>query len=136
MENNPNFENPKIESISSQHFAELTPEIVNVDYDLWTLRITLSFSKINKPVVYVIFKNVIGFRLLDEGSLLEFWGKGRANGWLWKVKSGGWFDLERSRKGFVEGYIENESREEYLVAGINDCLNVIALNEPEIIVPE
>jgi hypothetical protein len=84
----------------------------------------------------VLFKNVIGFRLLDEGNLTEFWGENRVSGWLWKVKSGGWFDLEKSRKAFTEGYIENDSRKEYLILGINDCISIISLSEPEVIVPE
>ena len=106
------------------------PEITDVHFDLRVLRITLRFGLINHPVC-VSFDGVRGFRLLDEGDLLEFWGEeARSDGWLWEVEEGGWFSLEKLREGFVSGI--TGGYREYLVAGENDCISVIATNEPKI----
>ncbi len=135
--NNSFIEVPKVEFVNEQLFANELAEIINIDYDLWTLRVTISFNKIEKPVFYVQFKNIVGFRVLDEGNLLEFWNpEVRVSGWIWRVKNGGWYDLEKSRKGFVEGYIENDLRNEYLILGEDKCLSVITYSEPEFIDPE
>ena len=108
------------------------PEIYNINYDLWTLKITLGYSNIDRPI-YVIFKNVIGFRVLDEGNLLEFWDKEvRVPGWIWKIESGGWFELEKIRSGFLAQH-HGESHNEFLVTGINECVSVIAECYPIII---
>lgn len=49
---------------------------------------------------HVIFRDITGFRVLEEGALMEFWSNySEPNGWLWEVKSGGWLDLERTREG-------------------------------------
>ncbi|WP_314241587.1 hypothetical protein [Empedobacter tilapiae] len=108
------------------------PEIYNINYDLWTLKLTIGFNEINNPI-YVIFKNVSGFRVLDEGNLLEFWDtEVRVPGWIWKIESGGWFELEKLRDGFLAQHF-GDSHNEYLVGGINDCVSVIAESEPIII---
>ncbi|MBC5833932.1 hypothetical protein L1S34_14455 [Flavobacterium sp. K77] len=114
---------------------DANPEIYNVTYDLWTLKITLGFDDIKSPI-YVIFKNVVGFRVLDEGNLLEFWDKDvRVPGWIWRVESGGWFELEKLRAGFLAQH-HGDSHNEYLISGINDCLSVIAESEPIIMKAE
>ncbi|MGZ9675626.1 hypothetical protein [Flavobacterium sp. GNP001] len=119
---------PKVTEFKNK-FPASNPEIFNISYDLWTLKISLGFDGINKPI-YIIFKNVIGFRVLDEGNLLEFWDKEvRASGWLWKVESRGWFELEKLRSGFLAQH-HGESHNEFLVAGINDCVSVLAESEP------
>ena len=47
------------------------PEVTNVNYNLSLLRIKLEFSDANHSV-YISFDSVRGFRVLDEGDLLEF----------------------------------------------------------------
>ena len=55
--------------------------------------------------MYLEFRFPRGFRVLDEGDLLEFWGtefwkSGLAQGsFLFEVLRGGWFDLEAQRSG-------------------------------------
>ena len=130
------IENPKVKTVDSL-FSDKIPEIIGIDYDLWTLRAILSFSiaeQIVEKRIYIIFKNIVGFRVLDEGNLLEFWNPDtRASGWLWEVEKGGWLDLEKLRHGFVEGYHENEYRKEFLVLGQNNCLSIITNSAPIII---
>ncbi len=78
---------------------------------------------------YVEFDGVIGFRVLDEGDLSEFWGPGvRAEGWLWLVTGGGWLDLEASRSGFMH----HSDGKEYLILGANECVSVLSKQGPVI----
>ena len=124
--------NLKVKQIDSIPFPDEIPEIINIDYDLWTLRVTLKFFT-SDTFIYVVFKNVIGFRVLDEGNLLEFWDPEiRVSGWIWEIEEGGWITLEKLRKEFVEDLHENKLRKEYLVLGINDCVSVITFSSPEI----
>ena len=68
------------------------------------------------PPGYLMFKDVLGVRILREGDLLEFWQSERPDGWLWEVQSGGWSALERSRNGFITGH--SSGIREFLVAGL------------------
>jgi hypothetical protein len=135
MENIENLLKPKVKEFDINFSNKSNPEIFNINYDLWTLKITLSFNDHPSPV-YLIFKNVVGFRVLDEGNLLEFWDSDvRVPGWIWKIESGGWFELEKLRSGFL---LPNHSitHNEYLISGINDCVSVISESEPIIIAIE
>jgi len=105
------------------------PEVTSVKYDLLSLEIELSFD--NEKEIQIRFPSINGFRVLDEGDLLEFWPEcSSKTSWLHIVESGGWHTLESTR----EGYLSKENREitEYLVAGLNDCVSVIAFEEPKI----
>ena len=124
--------NLKVKQIVSIPFPDEIPEIININYDLWTLKVILKFFT-SDTLIYVVFKNVIGFRVLNEGNLLEFWNPEiRVSGWIWEIEEGGWFTLEKLRIDFVEGLHENKLRKEYLVLGINDCVSVITCSSPEI----
>jgi hypothetical protein len=124
-------------TVENQPYLDQEPEIINISYDLWTLRVTLNFSEIEKPVFYIDFINVVGFRLLDERNLLEFWDpQVRVPGWIWKIDKGGWFDLEQTRNGFIENIHENSLIKEYFVTGINECINVMTPSDPIFIDPE
>ena len=49
----------------------------------------------------VTFQHVIGFRVLDERDLCEFWNTySERVGWLYLVEEGGWLELESQRKLF------------------------------------
>ena len=124
------MQSPKVIPIEIAFPSEGHPKIVNINYDQWRLTITLKFLKKVNPV-YVTFDNIIGFRVLDEGDLLEFWDNDlRLNSWFWNVEKGGWTDLEKSRSGFVSGSHNNST--EYLIIGINDCISIIANDKPKI----
>lgn len=129
---NREFDNPVCESVAVGLYLEGIPEITNVSYDLWTVRITLYFPGKISPV-YLIFKDLRGFRILDEGNLLEFWTpEARTAGWIWRVITGGWIALEKMRDGYLDGHYENE-RSEYLVVGLNSCVSIISSSDPELI---
>ncbi|HTQ99940.1 MAG TPA: hypothetical protein VMH83_08115 [Candidatus Acidoferrum sp.] len=103
------------------------PEIVHVDYDLWVLRLTLRFASMKEPF-YLQFFNTRGFRVLDEGDLLEFWKpENRLAGVAWEIESGGWLDLEKTRSGFLSAL---HPAREFLVVGANECVSVIGTSIP------
>jgi len=135
MKNKSNNTSPiSIEIESSKKYKGI-PEITDLHYDLWTLKITLEFTDLKNPI-YLIFKNVGGFRVIDEGNLLEFWDNDdRSNGWLWKITKSGWHDQEKERVGFFTGRANFKDYDEYMIAGINDCLNIITNQEPEFLEP-
>jgi hypothetical protein len=98
------------------------PEVIDVSYDLWLLRVTVSMAGDDRRRVYVTFDAPIGFRVLDEGDLCEFWSPDvRTDGWLWEVTSGGWLDLERRRPNFIAGM--NDQCREFLVLGCDACVS-------------
>jgi len=71
--------------------------------------------------------------MLDEGDLASFWENYHTgNGWLYKVKSGGWFDLESSRDDFITQSLFPNEMTEYMVV-CDKCISVISSNPPEII---
>ena len=110
-------------------FADTHVEIYNLTYDCQTLKISL-VDDIGDEIA-VMFEKVLGFRVLDEGNLLEFWDvELRAPGWIWRVQSGGWFDLEKLRQGFLAKHYGRHDNVEYLVCGINECVSVLTDSEP------
>jgi hypothetical protein len=109
------------------------PEVTDISFDLWLLRVTLRFDCFEGPI-YVEFRDVMGFRVLDEGELTEFWSPDvRPGGWLWQIDQGGWLDLEKTRPFFFAGI--GDTPDEYLVAGVNDCVSVLATSVPKIVQP-
>jgi hypothetical protein len=115
---------PQVISIVSSP-AE-TPDVECLTYDQWTLRITVRHKD---GLRYVEFAGVIGFRMLDEGDLTEFWNpRVRAEGWLWQVKAGGWLDLEAIRSGFMH----HPDGKEYLILGLDGCVSVLSKSAPVI----
>ncbi len=114
-------------AVTNVAFPVSLPEVGRLDYDLWTLRLTLHFGDL--PPGYLIFKDLSGFRVLREGDLLEYWGPVRPKGWLWEVQSGGWRDSESQRSGFVSGGMQGIR--EFLVVGQVDCISVLSSSAPE-----
>jgi hypothetical protein len=79
----------------------------------------------------LVFEGPLGFRVLDERDMLEFWNDySDPNGWLWEVESGGWLDLESTRSGFIDRELIPELRE-YLVVG-DMCVSVICTRPPKL----
>jgi hypothetical protein len=75
------------------------------------------------------FASVVGFRVLDERDLCEFWNEySEPNGWLYEVESGGWLDLEKHRKLFNSPDVFKGLRE-YLIVD-DKCVSVLCLAPP------
>ena len=105
-------------------------EIVSVNYHLHNLVISLADEE---KSILVIFDYAIGFRVLDEGNLLEFWPScSLSNGCVFQIEEGGWFEQESERKGSLMSEVFPEA-EEYMISGINDCVSVISTRPPQIV---
>ncbi len=103
-------------------------EIVNIECDIEQLVVTVQFDG-TKLDIYI--DDPAGFRVLDEGDLLEFWPAcSSSNGWLYEIKTGGWLDQESMREGFLLS--NNEKIKEYFITGMNFCINVLAWEPPQI----
>lgn len=103
-------------------------EVIYIDFDIETLTITVL---IDGDKIDISFDAPAGYRVLDEGDLMEFWPNCSSyNGWLYEINSGGWLDQERSRSGFISA-AKTDSKE-YFVIGCNYCVNVLAWEEPSV----
>ena len=79
----------------------------------------------------VVFRDPLGFRLLDERDLCEFWSDyNERNGWLYEVEEGGWLELESQRALFNSPSLFPELKEYLLVD--DKCISVLAIAAPEI----
>jgi hypothetical protein len=118
----------KDESMKGMSLVDLEPNIwvTGVIYSLEKLIVTVETpQKLGK----VSFDHPIGFRVLDERDLLEYWPMfSLSNGWLYKIIKGGWKDLESERKGFLKELHSEDS--EYFIVGENDCVSVLCHDEP------
>ncbi len=104
--------------------------VSEVRYDTKTLVVTVT-SPSGAKAAAVTFTGVVGFRVLDEGDLLEFWPACAANnGWLFRIRANGWLDQEIARRGFVHDKASGLT--EYFIAGQNDCISVLAGAPPEL----
>ena len=87
-----------------------------------------------QPMLDVVFDSPVAIRVIDEMHLTEFWNDySLPNGWLWKVHSGGYLDLECSRRTFIRDfYSTTQPLEEYLIVA-DQCVSVISTSPPKLI---
>jgi len=80
----------------------------------------------------ITFQDPIGFRVLDERDLCEFWDSySEPNGWLYEVAEGGWLALEIQRPLFnSHSFIPRLL--EYLIVD-DKCISVLAKEPPTIL---
>jgi hypothetical protein len=80
--------------------------------------------------VLVEFPAIIGFRVLDERDLMEFWPEcSSPHGKLFEILAGGWLSQELLRPGSLLGPMNIRARE-YFLTGSDDCVSVISPEEP------
>lgn len=100
-------------------------DVISVSYEPDTLTIGLGSGQT------VRFDDIIGFRVLDERDLLEFWPECSAqHGGLFEISEGGWLEQESARRGFVSATVGPKMRE-FLVTGPNSCVNVFTYQGPQ-----
>lgn len=105
-----------------------TIEIVYVEFDIETLTVTVLTDG---DKIDILFDSPAGYRVLDEGDLLEFWPNCSSfNGWLYEIRGGGWLDQERNRNGFASS--AKTDAKEYFIIGCNYCINVLAWEGPSV----
>jgi hypothetical protein len=102
------------------------PEVIQVDFDLSTLRMTLSFP--DAPSAYLTFTDSSGIHFLGERELDGYCDSQRPPGWLWEIHSGGWNALESKRVRLTNGYMTE--LKEFLVVGLVDCIGVLSPSFP------
>jgi len=80
----------------------------------------------------VRFLGAEGHRVLDEGDLLEFWPEcSTPNGSIFRILSGGWFEQECQRQGFLKRDTQ-PGMPEYFITGENACISIISHTPPEL----
>lgn len=101
-------------------------EVISVSYEPDTLAIGLGAGQT------VRFDDIVGFRVLDERDLLEFWPECFAqHGGLFEVFEGGWLEQESARRGFLSA-TDGPKLREFLVTGPNSCVNVFTHEGPQL----
>lgn len=117
---------PRVVSIATPVVAEKTTQVESVSFGSGGLTIAMSSEHWE---AMISFPQSYGFRVLDELDLTEFWSQcSLVQGWLFEVVSGGWKDLEMTRKHFYSG--RSDCVREYLVVGLNECVSVLSKEEP------
>jgi len=118
----------KASLIKCEYYQGNDTYIESLSYDLDELKIIVVIE--SEKRLEIVFQYPIGFRCLDEGDLLEFWGNPDVtNNWLLQIEESGWYDQESKRDGFLSK--DNEVNE-YLVKGKNDCISILDINKPKI----
>lgn len=107
-------------------------EITRIEY------LPLDGLKIHVADVYgesgciVTFDFTMGFRVLDERDLMEYWPIcSTPMGWLFNIQEGGWLDQDRPRPGSCMLDMFPDAKE-YLIAGINECVSVFSTENPKL----
>ena len=101
-------------------------EILTVSYEPDTAIIGLGSGQT------VRFDCVIGFRVLDERDLGEFWPAcSLPHGGIFEILEGGWIDQESRRPAFISASERRELRE-FFITGPHSCVNVIGREDPKL----
>ncbi|MCC3158226.1 hypothetical protein LJ737_13340 [Hymenobacter sp. 15J16-1T3B] len=113
------------------------PVVAGIQYSAKSQRLIIEFrSNGNEDVDYeIIFEHTRGFKLLDEGDLLNYWEalwktKMLPHDALFEIESGGWLDMEDQAGGFSSKFL---GFREFLITGEDDCVLVISNDEPLIV---
>ncbi|WP_416305388.1 hypothetical protein [Neptunicella sp. SCSIO 80796] len=122
-------------AISDIPFFGENVEITNLAWNFDEAVIDVYCPK-EKKEIKVRFDNQFGpcaLRLLDEADLSENWQNiNMSGGWLYKVESGGWFEQESQRDGFLMQHSSNIYKE-YLILGLDACVSVFTKEDVAII---
>lgn len=102
-------------------------ELEYVSYDLHELRVSVRLK--DDRLAYVIFKDSLGHRLLDEGDFLDLLPLPDQTAWLCEVSEGGWMDECKNLNRLVSHLSDVR---EFFVAGANECINVFSYSEPTV----
>ena len=77
------------------------------------------------------FREVCGFRVLSESDVLDFHEEyDFSDGWLFEIFSGGWFEQESSRSGFLRQHAP--FYREFLFEDADKFISVLSKSAPSI----
>lgn len=103
------------------------PVVFEVFYNLEKLIIRIELGIPEKELI-VTFERPRGFRCLDEGDLLNFWGSQEmTDNWFFEITKGGWIDNEDQGGGFIS---KSMGYREFLITGTDMCVSVIDAEPP------
>lgn len=107
-------------------------ELASIHFDQWILTVSLrtynSSSAVN-GMVALVFTEVRGFRYLDEGDMLNYpWPENAATSYFHEMVHGGWKEQEEKYGNALPGISA-----EYLISTANECLCVIANQQPVVV---
>ncbi len=108
-------------------------EVLRVHYDVTSHpELTIELASESHGNFLLTFERCCGIRVIDEGQICEFWNTySSPNGWLWRVRSGGWFDLESQREHFWLRDASHAQLHEYLIVA-DQCVFVLSYADPRI----
>ena len=99
------------QSVPNPHAFPNGSEVVRIEYALGALKVCVRGLR-NEESVIVEFADVLGFRVLDERDLLEYWPVcSTPNGWLFEIASGGWLSQEVARAGSLIDAMNPDAKE-------------------------
>lgn len=102
-------------------------EIAAIHYAACQLEVTVAGCYGEADCV-VTFVDPVGFRVLDERDLNEYWPVcSTPNGWLFEITAHGWLSEESAHRP-ISAFFPNAR--EYLVAGGMECVSVISTQPP------
>jgi len=126
----------QVSPITNVPFTGEDVEITNLTWNFDESIITV-YSRTEEKILKVIFNNEFGpcsLRLLDESDLNENWQDfNMSDAWIYKVNSGGWFDQESAREGFLLQHSAHIYKE-YLIIGLDACVSVFTKEDVVVLV--
>jgi len=124
----------KVSPLESSEFEGGRADIVEFSFGPSGLRIVVSFLDEDSDLYQeIVFPDVRGFRSLDEGDLLPYWQSGEFSNRrhsVFEITSGGWIKQELQTSGMLATTNVVGWYREWFVVSINQCVNVIAKNQP------
>lgn len=104
-------------------------EIDRIEYAAGRLNVVLKVDDV--CAITAQFSDVIGFRMMDERDLHEYWPAcSSLSGVVFEIHSGGWLDQEMRRAGSCIGFYSTVR--EYLVTSMMECVSVLCSGRPTI----
>ena len=121
---------PKCEVVTgSEEFKNIFLVTRSIRYDGQDLMVDIQGESL--IWIRITFRDPIGFRVLDERDLCEFWDSySTRSGWLYEVFEGGWRELEMTRERLVSHSMVPDLKEFLLVD--DKCINVLCADSPTI----
>lgn len=105
------------------------PDILGMYYN--GRELFIDYVANSNQIFEIKFKNVFGFRCLDEEDLTSYWkNKDLTQNWIVEILEGGWLDAEYSIGNCFKS--KTTQRREFLILSDDDCLSILSSDEPEI----
>jgi hypothetical protein len=123
------MEKVKAEALTSNFVFGNDARIDRVERSSGLLKIHVT-GGLGEQGCVITFENPLGFRVVDERDLMEYWPVcSTPAGWIFQIHSGGWLEQERRRPGSLMPDTYPDVKE-YLITSIEDCVSVFSLDAP------